>query len=164
MKNIIFILLGIIGVCLIIWVINRDSTPQQSDQFKVPEAKGYVNDYAEILSPETEAILESELKTFKPEIAILTIKDLSGLSIEEYGIKVAEAWKVGDADKDDGIVLIISTNDRKVRIEVGYGSEGKINDAKAGRILDENIIPNFKNGDWESGILEGVLSIKAALK
>jgi len=59
---------------------------------------------------------------------------------------------------------LISSEDRKVRIEVGYGSEAKINDAKAGRILDENVIPHFKNGDWESGILEGVTNIKEALK
>lgn len=162
MKNIFFILLAIVCISLFAIVFVKDSPTLEP--FKVPEAKGYVNDYAEIMSPEAEMFLESILKTFKPEIAVLTVKDLSRMSIEEYSMKVADEWKVGDIDKDDGVILLVSTSDRKVRIEVGYGSEEKINDAKAGRILDENVIPYFKNDDWERGILEGVLAIKAALQ
>jgi uncharacterized protein len=131
---------------------------------EVPAANGHINDYAGVLSKATVEALEADLRGFDPEIAVLTVKSMGGLTIEEYGIKVAEAWKVGSATEDDGIILIVSTGDRKVRIEVGYGSESKINDAKAGRILDESVLPQFKNGDWEGGILGGVSAIKAALK
>ena len=149
-------------ISLIAVSLSTELPPKES--FQIPEAKGHVNDYAEIINQEKEAILETDLRLYKPEIVILTVKNLNGLSIEEYSIKVAEAWKVGNIDKDDGIILLISSEDRKVRIEVGYGSEAKINDAKAGRILDENVIPHFKNGDWEGGILEGVANIKETLK
>ncbi len=162
MKNIIFILIGLISIVLFV-VLLIDQTPTE-DTLELPEAKGYVNDYADIISPDVEAALEADLREYKPEIAVLTVKDMNGLSIEDYSMKIAEAWKTGDKDKDDGVILIVSTGDRKVRIEVGYDSEAKINDAKAGRILDENVVPKFKNGDWEGGILEGVSSIKAALK
>jgi len=80
------------------------------------------------------------------------------------GIKIAEKWKVGDKIKNDGIILIIAVKERKIRIEVGYGSEEKINDAKAGRILDEEIIPFLKKNDWNNGITAGVLKIKSILK
>lgn len=133
-------------------------------EVNIPSATGHVNDYAEILKPETRLALENDLANFKPEVAVLTVKDMQGLSIEEFGIKVAEKWRVGDSKEDDGVILIVSTGDRKVRIEVGYGSEEKINDAKAGRILDESVVPKFKNGDWEGGILAGVKEIKAALQ
>lgn len=162
MKTAIFAILGIIGVSLIIITLSQNAP--QSTQFVAPEAKGHVNDYANVINLEKETQLEADLESFKPEIAVLTIKNMNGLSVEDYSMKVAEAWKVGDKNKDDGVILVVSTEDRKVRIEVGYGSEEKINDAKAGRILDENVLPHFKNGDWESGILEGVLAIKSALK
>ncbi len=162
MKSLIIAILAIVAIGVVV-VMLGPSQPK-TEQLAIPDATGYVNDYAEIISDETQAKLEEDLKSFIPEIAVLTVKDMQGLTIEEYGIKVAEKWKVGDEDKDDGVILIIATGERKVRIEVGYGSEAKINDAKAGRILDENVVPHLKNGDWEGGILEGVLKIKEALK
>lgn len=162
MKTFAAIVLTTLAVIGIVLLVDKVEIPKTEDT--IPAATGHVNDYAEIIGPEAEAALEADLKNFQPEIAVLTVKDMGGLSIDEYSIKVAEAWKVGDADKDDGIILIVSTGDRKVRIEVGYGSEAKINDSKAGRILDESVVPNFKNSDWERGILEGVAAIKGALK
>lgn len=155
----VFVLLAIIGV---VFLVDKIEVPQT--EITIPAATGHVNDYAEIIGPEAEAALEADLKAFEPEIAVLTVKDMGGLSIDDYSIKVADAWKVGNAEKDDGVILIVSTGDRKVRIEVGYGAEAKINDAKAGRILDESVVPHFKDANWERGILEGVSAIKTALK
>ena len=165
MKLGIFAIFVIVGAALLILPLlnlNNVSIPNESPT--ITEPIGYINDSADIIGSDVEASLEADLKNFKPEIAVLTVKSMNGLAIEEYSMKIANEWKVGDADKDDGVILIVSTGERKVRIEVGYGSEGKINDAKAGRILDEKVLPYFKNGDWENGILEGVLAIKAALK
>ena len=163
MKKAIIAILVILGVTgLISLIVSKDDSSVTSVQ--IPSAVGHVNDYANIISAEKEGVLEEDLKVFPHEIAVLTVESLGGLTIEDYGIKVAEAWKVGDAKEDDGVILIVSTGDRKVRIEVGYGAEAKLNDSKVGRILDESVVPHFKNNDWEGGILEGVLSIKAALK
>lgn len=162
MKNLIWCLITVAAIAIL--VIAIFNSEKSSETLNLPEAKGYVNDYADILSPETEAKLEADLKEYKPEIAVLTVKSLNGLNIDEYGIRIGNAWKTGDAEKDDGVIFIIATEDRKVKIEVGTGSEVKINDAKAGRILDESVVPHLKNDDWERGILEGVLAIKSALK
>ena len=163
MKNIFFGLLAVVGIGLVALTFLME-TPTTEETFIIPAAVGHVNDFGDVMSQEAETVLEAELKDFKPEIAVLTINNMNGLSIEDFSMKVVEQWKVGDADKDDGVIFILSLEDRDVRIEVGYGSEAKINDAKAGRILDENVIPHFKNGDWEGGILEGVANIKEALK
>lgn len=165
MRGYLIIILSLAVFILIIGLgASSDGTMPQNSEVIIPESKAYVNDYAEILSPDFEAKMESDLSNISSEIAVLTVKSMGGLSIEEFAIKVGDAWKVGDAEKDDGVILIVSTGERKVRIEVGYGAESKINDAKAGRILDESVVPHFKNNDWENGILSGVESIKSALK
>lgn len=160
---IVLIALFVVGL----WSLNEGNVTNYVSETQVadiPEATGHVNDYAEILSPEIETVLEAELKEFPHEIAVLTVKSMNGLSIEEFGIKVGDKWKVGDAAEDDGVILIVSTGERKVRIEVGSGAEAVLNDAKAGRILDEFVLPSFKAGDWEVGIVSGIEGIKAAFK
>jgi uncharacterized protein len=156
-----------IGIVIILCVVGLASfitRNETANEIDLPTPTGHVTDLAGVLSVETIATLEKDLTVFNPEIAVLIVEDMGGLSIEEYGIKIADAWKVGDKDKDDGVIFILSIADRKVRIEVGYGSEEKINDAKAGRILDENVVPYFKDDNWEQGVIEGVTAIKNALK
>src|SRR5699024_2796637 len=89
------------------------------------------------------------------DIAVATVKSLDGRPVESVAIQIGRDFKVGSKDKNEGAVVLVAPNDRKVRIEVGYGLEGIINDAKAGRIIDEEMLPYFKNGDYTSGIVRG---------
>lgn len=134
--------------------------------FTLPEPTGYVVDNAKIISSQVFSQLEQICKSVEPnaQIAILTISSTQPYSIEQYSIKLAEKWKVGYAGKDNGVILIVAKDDRKVRIEIGRGVEDKITDAKAGRIIQNNIVPFFKQGNYSEGILNGTNAIKEALK
>lgn len=127
---------------------------------EVPELKGRVNDFAGMLSPATENQLETVLKdlerTDSTQIVVLTIASLEGENIEEYSIRVADSWKIGQKGLDNGAILIISKNDRKLRIEVGYGLEGTLTDLMAGRIIGNIIVPRFKTGNFDQGVMDGV--------
>ena len=129
----------------------------------VPQLQGYVNDYANMISPSVKAGIENELKAFEQtdstQIVILTIPSLEGEVIEEFGIKVGEAWKIGQKAKDNGLIFIVSNQDRKMRIEVGRGLEGRMTDLMAGRIIDLVIKPRFKRGDFDGGFVAGVSAL-----
>jgi uncharacterized protein len=134
--------------------------PISSHALDVPPLQGYVNDYANMLSPSVKAGIENELKAFEQtdstQIVILTIPSLEGEVIEEFGIKVGDAWKIGQKTKDNGLIFIVSNQDRKMRIEVGRGLEGRMTDLMAGRIIDLVIKPRFKRGDFDGGVVAGV--------
>jgi uncharacterized protein len=121
----------------------------------VPALKGYVNDYADMISPSAENEIELKLKSLEQtdstQIVILTIPSLEGEALEDYSIKVAEEWKIGQKNKDNGAIFLVSKNDRKMRIEVGYGLEGVITDLLAGRIIDDIAAPYFRNGEMDQG-------------
>lgn len=129
----------------------------------LPKLHGYVNDYAGMISPEAKAQLENELKNFEQtdstQIVVLTVPSLEGGVIEDFGIKVAEAWKIGQKGKDNGVIFIVSKQDRKLRIEVGRGLEGKLTDLMAGRIIDLVVKPRFKRGDYDGGFTAGVSAL-----
>lgn len=126
----------------------------------VPPLKGRVNDYANMISPEARARLEAELRNFEKtdstQIVILTINSLEGDSLEDFSIRVAEAWRIGQKGKDNGAILIVSKKDRKTRIEVGRGLEGKLTDLVSGRIVQLVINPQFKRGDFDAGFSAGI--------
>lgn len=129
----------------------------------VPRLKGYVNDEAGMISPSAKSKIEEELRAFEQsdstQIVILTLPSLEGENIEEFSIKVAEAWKVGQQHKDNGVLLVVSKKERKIRIEVGRGLEGKLTDLMAGRIIDQVIKPRFKKGDFDGGFITGVSTL-----
>ena len=130
----------------------------------VPGYSGYVNDYAILITEKDKVSMESVAKEVEEktgaQIAVLTVKSMSPYtSIDEFGMAVAEKWKVGEKDKDTGIIIILAMEERKVRIEVGYGLEGIINDAKAGRIIDNTMMPYFRGGDFSAGLRRGVFKI-----
>jgi uncharacterized protein len=133
----------------------------------VPRLKGRINDYAGMLSPEVANRLDAQLadlqRTDSTQVVVLTIPSLEGQSLEEYAIKVAQTWGIGQKGKDNGALLFVSKGDRKVRIEVGYGLEGRLTDAISGRIIDNVIVPAFKAGHFNTGIEAGVTSIIAAV-
>ncbi len=135
---------------------------------EVPPLKGRVNDYADMISPKAETILEEKLKaledTDSTQVVILTIPSLEGEAIEEYSIRVVDKWKLGQKGLDNGVLLLVSRNDRRVRIEVGYGLEGRLTDLLSGRIIDYVIVPQFKRGNFDEGFIEGVDAITAAVR
>src|ERR1700722_8935021 len=121
----------------------------------VPPLTGRVVDQTGTLSSDTVASLTQKLKDFETrkgsQIAVLIVPTTAPESIEQYSIRVAEAWKVGRKKVDDGAILLIAKNDHKLRIEVGYGLEGALTDVTAQRIIDEVITPKFKSGDFSGG-------------
>ncbi|MHB8880859.1 MAG: TPM domain-containing protein [Thermodesulfovibrionales bacterium] len=129
----------------------------------VPPLTGYVNDYGAMLSPEVTAQLENELSAFEKsdstQVVILTIPSLEGEVLEQFAIKAGETWKIGQKGKDNGVIIAASKGDRKIRIEVGRGLEGKLTDLMAGRIVDLAIKPHFKRGDYDSGFRAGVAAV-----
>ncbi len=142
--------------------------PALSFALDVPPLRARVNDLAGMLSPEAAQALEQRLADFEQEtghqIAVLTIPSLEGDAIEDFGIRVAEAWKIGKKGFDNGAILLIVQKERKLRIEVGYGLEGVLPDAVASRIIREVIVPRFRDGDFSGGIVAGVNAVMQVTK
>jgi uncharacterized protein len=126
----------------------------------VPKFNSWVVDLTNTLTPTQKQLLEQQLKqlaeTKGSQLAVLIVPTTTPESIEQYSIRVAEKWQLGRKGIDDGVLLLIAKNDRKLRIEVGYGLEGVIPDAIAKRVISEIITPYFKAGDFYGGIVAGV--------
>jgi len=126
----------------------------------VPVLKAHVTDLTNTLTPSQVANLEQQLSDFEKrkgsQIAVLIVPTTAPEAIEQYGIRVAEAWKLGRKGVDDGVLLLVAKNDRALRIEVGYGLEGVIPDAIAKRVIAETIVPHFQQNDFAAGIQAGV--------
>ena len=129
----------------------------------IPPLKARVTDTTGTLSAQNIARLEQKLAAFEQEkgvqVAVLMVPTVEPESIEQYAVRVFEQWKLGRKRIDDGVLLVVAKNDRKLRIEVGYGLEGAINDATAKRIISDDIVPHFKHGDFAAGIDAGVSRI-----
>ncbi len=134
----------------------------------VPKTSDFVTDTAGILSSDAKKRLNTLLKEFEnsdsTQIVVLTVPSLEGEVLEEYGLRVLETWGVGQKDTDNGAVLLIAKKERKIRIEVGYGLEGRLTDLVAGRIIDNEITPHFKNGDFDGGVERGIGAMIAAVR
>lgn len=128
-----------------------------------PEPVGFVNDFANLLSEGAKKDIGTLLAKYEREtsieIAVVTVSSLQGLTVEDYTIRLAESWGVGKKKKDNGIVLLVAPQERKVRIEVGYGLEPELTDAAAGQIIQNVILPAFKAGKMEAGVVSGVRAI-----
>jgi uncharacterized protein len=124
-----------------------------------PPLTGRVVDNANILSPAVEASLTEKLAGLETasghQLVVVTLPTLQGLEIEDYGYQLGRAWQIGDKTRDDGALLIVAPNDRKVRIEVGYGLEGVMTDALSSVIIQSAILPKFRAGDMEGGVVAG---------
>lgn len=129
----------------------------------IPPLQGPVNDYARLFTPQELEALNSYLyavdRKSDLQIAVLTIPSLEGENLEDYAIRVAERWEIGQKGKDSGVLLLVAAEDRKLRIEVGYGLEGLITDAQASRIIRSVIAPEFKRQRYGEGVLLGVKTI-----
>jgi uncharacterized protein len=133
----------------------------------VPFLTGRVTDNGEILSPAARERIGAALKAHEDatgqQIAVLTVPTLAGESIEDFSVRVFEAWKLGRKGKDDGVLVVIAPQDRRMRIEVGYGLEGTLTDAAASRIIRDQMTPQFKAGNYDQGTEAGVQAIVAQL-
>ncbi len=138
------------------------------DLVPVPDISGYVTDLTGTLSPENIAGLEHKLQTFQTnkgsQIMLIMVPTTQPEEVEQYGIRVADTLKAGRAGIDDGVIVIVAKNDRRVRIEVGYGLEGAIPDAYAKRIIQEIMLPHFRNGNFHSGIDNAVDALMSLIE
>ena len=127
---------------------------------EVPAWTGPVNDLAQVMSPQQRQELTDYLTSLNNQpgiqMAVLTVPSLEGDSIEDFSFRTASAWKLGQEKEDNGALLVVSEGDRELRIEVGYGLEGLLTDAKSGLIIRNIITPHFRNGDYGTGIVEGI--------
>ncbi len=129
----------------------------------VPKLKSAVNDYAGIINSKDEEKLEALLRDVEAktssQVALLTISSLQGENLEDYALRVAQTWQLGQKEFDNGVLLLVAFSEKKIRIEVGYGLESIITDAKSGYIIRNYIVPAFKKGDFTGGITNGLLAI-----
>ena len=162
MKKILFTFCSIVGFTVVISVM--------CSALAIPPAPPLENpivDQASILNEQQKndlaQLINSERLQTSHQIAILTIASLEGESLEDYSIKTARKWGIGEKKKNNGVLLLVALNDRKLRIEVGTGLEGSLTDARASRIIRNVIVPEFKQGDYYGGINNGVVEIKNAI-
>lgn len=129
----------------------------------LPRLTGRVVDEAALLSPGTRAELSSRLASLEKatghQLVILTVRSLNGQTIEDFGLRVGRTWGIGRRGIDDGVLLIVAPTERKVRIEVGYGLEKRLNDPLCAKIIRERITPQFARGDMSAGIVAGTDAI-----
>ena len=153
----------VLASALVLWslISTAQNIPQR------PNPPRLVNDLAGVLSPDEERRLEQQLVAYDDstsnQIAIVTVKTLNDYPIEEYALKILRDWGVGNKNTNNGIVILAAIDDRKLRIEVGYGLEGAIPDITANHIIQQDLAPNFRSGDYYQGFSQAASSIiKAA--
>lgn len=141
-------------------------SPAFAQQF--PPLSGRVVDAANLLAPEREAALTARLEALEQstgrQLVVATIPDLQGYDIADYGYRLGRAWGIGQKEEDNGILLLVAPNERKVRIEVGYGLEPYVTDALSSAIVQETVLPRFRAGDMPGGIEAGADALLAQLQ
>ena len=144
------------GRALLLNLVFALLTCGRADPLDVPPLRGRVNDLAAMLSADEAERLEERLRTFEEQtshqIVVLTLPSLHGDALEDFSFRVVEAWKIGQKGNDNGVLLLIVRDDRKVRLEVGYGLEGILPDASAKQIIQEVIVPRFRQREFGHGI------------
>lgn len=140
---------------------------QAAAEPKFPPLTGRVVDGAALLSPPARARISAWLEDFergsKRQVVVVTVTGLQGYPIEDFGYRLGRAWGIGQKDKNTGAILLVAPQERTVRIEVGYGLEGELTDAASRAIIEQNILPAFRQGDYEAGIISGTVAILRAL-
>lgn len=139
-----------------------------SAELAVPALVGHITDQTGTLSAEQKSTLEKSLVVFEArngtQVAVLMVPTTLPEAIEPYALRVAEQWKLGRQKVDDGVILVVAKDDRALRIEVGYGLEGALSDIVSKRIINETIVPRFKQGDFYGGLQSGVEQIMAVVQ
>jgi uncharacterized protein len=155
-----------LGILIAIFILQTIFLLAQAN--KLPLAAGYVSDYAGVINSSDKQIIEALGQEVKQksgaEIAVLTVKTIEPYaSIEEFSNAVFQKWGIGEKGKDNGVLIVLSTGERKLRIEVGYGLEGAITDGHAGSIMDQYMVPYFRNNDFGVGLKEGYKAVAVAV-
>ena len=158
MKRISALVLGLLAAALLVLPASAART-----EYPEPTSGFFVNDFAGCLNAEDaqemQALGEALYRATGAQAVVVTVESLNGASIEDYGYDLANGWGIGDEDADSGVLLLLSTGDRQVRIEVGSGLEGRLTDGKTGRILDTYAIPYLQVDDFSTGLLEAYKAI-----
>lgn len=154
------------ALVLVLAAIGWTTLSQAAPTF--PELSGRVVDQADLLPSLTESQLTRKLadheRATTNQVVVVTLKSLQGYTIEDYGYQLGRHWGIGQAERNNGVLLIVAPSERKVRIEVGYGLEGTLTDALSHNIIQTKILPNFRKGHYETGIVQGTNAILAALQ
>lgn len=134
----------------------------------LPALTGRVVDEADLLTPSDEQALNVKLSALEremgPQFVVVTVTSLGGRPIEQYGVQLGRRWGIGDKERDDGLLLIVAPNERKARIEVGYGLEKRVTDPFAAKVMREQLLPRFREGDFRGGIAAGSDALIARLR
>ena len=158
MKRISALVLGLLAAALLVLPASAART-----EYPEPTSGFFVNDFAGCLNAEDaqemQALGEALYRATGAQAVVVTVESLDGASIEDYGYDLANGWGIGDESADSGVLLLLSTGDRQVRIEVGSGLEGRLTDGKPGRILDTYAIPYLQVDDFSTGLLEAYKAI-----
>lgn len=149
-----------------VWLAATPALAQSAPRF--PALTGRVVDRADLISAETEAALTTKLEALErdttDQVVVVTLPDLQGYPIEDYGYQLGRAWGIGQSGKNNGVLLIIARDERKVRIEVGYGLEPVLTDALSALIIHNDILPPLREGDYDRGVTAGVDAINTQLR
>jgi uncharacterized protein len=149
--------------CVVVWLVLALLSGIAQAQVAVPPLVGHVTDQTGTLTQEQKAALEQTLTAFEArkgtQLAVLMLATTLPEGIEQYALRVAEQWKLGRKQVDDGVMLVVAKDDRTVRIEVGYGLEGALSDIVSKRIISETIFPRFKQDDFYGGVQAGAAQI-----
>ncbi|MGC3874554.1 TPM domain-containing protein [Halomonas sp. GXIMD04776] len=147
----------LLSLLSLLWLTHALGAQAQQPSF--PELTGRVVDQAELLDQPTESRLAEMLKAHEQatteQVVVVTLPSLQGYAIEDYGYQLGRHWGIGQKGEDNGALLIVAPEERKVRIEVGYGLEGRLTDAQSSVIINQIITPAFKQGDYAEGITQG---------
>lgn len=154
--------LVVLSAISLLWCGTSSADPQ------LPSLTGRVVDQAGLLDNGTVQRLDGELAQYEAktstQIVVVTLSDLQGYPIEQWGLALMRGWQIGQKGKNNGVVLVVAPKDRELRIETGYGAEGPLPDATADAIIRHVIVPHFKQNDYSGGIAAGIASIEAALE
>jgi uncharacterized protein len=152
----------LLGFALLLWI-----GPAAAAEPAYPQLTGRIVDDADLLSPTDIAELDAGLKALEDkssdQVLVVTLPSLQGFTIEDFGYQLGRHWGIGTKEKDNGVLLIVAPNERKVRIEVGRGLEPLLTDAMSNVIISGAILPRFRTGDYAGGIKEGVKGIELVL-
>jgi uncharacterized protein len=152
--------LSIVLLCAVM-LIFAHATPGPAQT--LPRPQGHVNDFAGVMSDtierQLEAVLTGLAQNTGAEVAVAVVQDMGGMDETSYAVRLFQDWGIGTAGKDNGILLLVAVDERRLRIEVGYGLEHIVTDATAGRIRDQYMVPALKTGDYDTGVVQGALAV-----
>ncbi|MEK7298827.1 MAG: TPM domain-containing protein [Candidatus Margulisiibacteriota bacterium] len=135
--------------------------------FVAPQSQGFVTDVARVLNDQDKAVITQLAASLEKqtgiEMAVVTVPDLHGEPVEDAAVALFESWGIGKKDQDNGLLILLSKNDRKIRVEVGYGLEGILPDGKVGRIIDDYALPAFRQGQYGQGLTNLSLALADTL-